>query len=120
MKGHVIFVLSTKVVGNPRGSPPKLRRLTAEERKRAYVATLAHVSQVLRGHRQPEIERIGLTRIGPRELDGDNVLKGLKATRDGVADGLGYKSDAGLPWVYLPQEKGPYGVRVEIFYKEPE
>ena len=57
---------------------------------------------------------IRLTRIGPRALDGDNLQGALKAIRDGVADAL--KIDDGDPrlsWVYA-QERGDYGVRVEV------
>lgn len=63
--------------------------------------------------------KILLTRVSQRELDDDNVEGALKAVRDGVADGLGLKSDKRskkLHWDY-GQAKGPrgyYGVRVKI------
>jgi hypothetical protein len=62
----------------------------------------------------PALVRVTLTRIGIRELDGDNLQGALKAVRDGVADRL--RIDDGSPlirFVYA-QEKGEPGVRVEI------
>lgn len=55
-----------------------------------------------------------LTRIGPRELDDDNLQGALKAVRDQVAAGMGVDdSDPLVEWTY-DQESGPYGVRVTI------
>ena len=61
--------------------------------------------------------KITLTRVGPRELDGDGCCSALKATRDGVADALGV--DDGSPlleWVYLQRKapKAQAGVMVVI------
>ena len=58
---------------------------------------------------------VTLTRIAPRKLDGDNLQAAFKAFRDGVADGLGIKSDADprVTWVYK-QETGDVAVRVTI------
>ena len=62
---------------------------------------------------------IALTRIGPRALDGDNAARALKAVRDGVADWLRRDDgDAGLTWL-AQQERGAYGVRIEIWRWEP-
>lgn len=58
-----------------------------------------------------------LTRIAPRELDGDNLQASLKATRDGVADWLGVDDrDARVTWRY-GQRRGTskrYAVEVRI------
>lgn len=57
---------------------------------------------------------VTLTRIGKRTLDSDNLAGAFKACRDGIADKL--KVDDGSPlieWRYA-QEKGDYGVRVEL------
>jgi len=58
---------------------------------------------------------VTLTRIGPRQLDDDNVATAFKAVRDGVADWL--RVDDGdtskVTWRYA-QERGAYGVRVEV------
>lgn len=58
---------------------------------------------------------VTLTRIGPRQLDDDNVATAFKATRDGIADWL--QVDDGdtskVRWEY-GQEKGSYAIRVQI------
>jgi hypothetical protein len=57
---------------------------------------------------------VTLTRVGPRELDGDNLQGALKGVRDAVARRL--KVDDSTPlvtWGYA-QERGEYAVRVEI------
>lgn len=58
-----------------------------------------------------------LTRIAPRELDGDNLQSSLKAVRDGVADWLRVDDrDPRVSWRYR-QQRGKareYAVRVEI------
>ena len=60
---------------------------------------------------------ISLTRIAPRELDGDNLQSGFKATRDGVADWLGVDDgDKRLTWEYH-QKRGAahyYGVEIKV------
>ncbi len=58
---------------------------------------------------------VKLTRIGPRKLDSDNVSGCLKAVRDQVAVFLGVDDgdESKVTWSYA-QERGPYGVRVEI------
>lgn len=64
--------------------------------------------------RPPEQLTITLTRVGPRRMDDDNSCGALKAIRDGVADALGIDDgDPRLTWEYR-QEKGPFGVRVEL------
>lgn len=60
---------------------------------------------------------ITLVRIAPRELDGDNLQSGFKATRDGIADWLGIDDrDPAVTWKYAQEARAPktYGVRVEI------
>lgn len=45
--------------------------------------------------------RVTLGRIAPRRLDSDNLQRGLKAVRDGVADAMGIDDgDARVEWVY--------------------
>lgn len=60
---------------------------------------------------------VTLTRIAPRQLDGDNLQSGFKALRDGIADRLGIDDkDPRVTWRYR-QEKGEpnqYGARVQI------
>lgn len=60
---------------------------------------------------------IKLTRIAPRELDGDNLQSGFKATRDGVADWLEVDDgDKRLTWEYSQEQGAPkyYAVRIEV------
>lgn len=60
-----------------------------------------------------------LTRFGPRALDSDNLARGLKAVRDGVADWLERDDgDEGLMWLYQ-QHKGKPGVRIQMWRWEP-
>lgn len=62
---------------------------------------------------------ITITRLGPRELDDDNLAGSAKHLRDGIADWLGVNDrDKRLKWVYV-QEKtsgrpSVYGVRVRV------
>ena len=87
----------------------RARRVKAE-RTTAMVACCASLT---RPKRWPVVVR--LTRIGPRKLDSDNVAGACKATRDGVADWLGVDDgdESRVRWVYA-QERGAYGVRVEV------
>lgn len=44
---------------------------------------------------------VTLTRIGPRDLDGDNLQSGFKGVRDCVADALGRNdNDPSIEWLY--------------------
>lgn len=57
---------------------------------------------------------VTLTRVGPREVDGDNLQASLKSIRDGVARRL--KVDDATPlvqWAY-EQERGEYAVKVKV------
>ena len=60
---------------------------------------------------------VELTRVAPRELDGDNLQGSLKAVRDAVADALGVDDrDRRVRWEY-DQQKGAvrqYAIRVTI------
>ncbi len=57
---------------------------------------------------------VTLTRVGPRPCDSDNLAGAMKAVRDSVAAFLGV--DDGADWVEwrYRQERGEWGVRVEI------
>lgn len=61
--------------------------------------------------------RITITRVGPRELDGDNLQGACKHARDGIADWLGANDrDKRIQWVY-DQAKGSlkeYGVNIRV------
>lgn len=58
-----------------------------------------------------------LTRIAPRELDGDNLQGAFKAVRDSVAQRLGVDDkDGPVTWLYSQERGKPreYGVRISI------
>lgn len=60
---------------------------------------------------------VTLTRIAPREIDSDNCIGGLKATRDGIADWLGVPdNDPRVQWRYDQRKGQPkeYAVEVEV------
>lgn len=60
---------------------------------------------------------ITLTRIGPRDLDTDNLAGGFKAVRDGIADWLGINDgDKAVTWNYTQERGKPkqYAARVVI------
>lgn len=57
---------------------------------------------------------VTLTRVGPREVDSDNLVGACKGIRDGVAAFLGVDDGSDwVTWVYA-QERGEWAVRVRI------
>lgn len=58
---------------------------------------------------------VTLVRIGPRRLDSDNLAGAGKGCRDQIAELLGVDDgdESKVRWAY-EQEKGPYGLRIEI------
>jgi crossover junction endodeoxyribonuclease RusA len=86
-------------------------RLAKSQRQKAFNA-LASVATP-----PPLPLTLVLTRIAPRQLDGDNLQSAFKATRDGVADWLGV--DDGhkqLDWQYRQRSGGAkvYAVELEV------
>ena len=60
---------------------------------------------------------ITITRVGPRELDGDNLQGACKHVRDGIADWLGVNDrDKRIQWKYAQARCGAkeYGVTVRV------
>lgn len=58
---------------------------------------------------------VTLTRIGPRELDGDNLQGSCKGVRDGVADRLGVDDRSPLiTWIYQQRKEKVYAVEIVI------
>ena len=56
-----------------------------------------------------------LTRVAPRELDGDNLQGSFKSIRDGVADYFGTDDrNPQIEWQYMQEKANDYGVRIEI------
>lgn len=85
------------------------------QRSRRVKSEREAVGWMLLGKR-PELPCVvRLTRIAPSKgLDGDNLQGSLKAVRDSVAQWLGVDdADARVTWQY-DQQRGEYGVRVEI------
>lgn len=87
-------------------------RVKAKRAKDQRAYTYAHLPAMLAGLPLPLV--VTLTRVAPRKLDSDNLAGAFKAVRDGVADALG-KDDgnAGIEWRYA-QQKGEYGIIIEI------
>ena len=57
---------------------------------------------------------VKITRVGPRNLDDDNLAGACKSIRDGIADRLGINDGSeAIIWRYA-QRKGPYGVEIEF------
>lgn len=55
------------------------------------------------------------TRLGPRQLDGDNLQGACKAARDGVADAFGLDDgDNRWIWGYAQEKSKDYGLRIQI------
>lgn len=107
-------------------------RTVSEANAREHWAAKAHRAAAQRGsarllllgagRRWPtKPTAIALTRIGPRDLDDDNLARSLKAVRDGIADALGISDgDTAIAWTYS-QRRGrrtklghEYAVEVSI------
>lgn len=57
---------------------------------------------------------VTIVRIGPKELDDDNLSGSCKAVRDGIADRLGVQdNDPRVVWKY-GQKRGEYGVEITL------
>lgn len=86
----------------------KAKRVRAQRSAVAYAWT---GTDMPRG-RQPSAVR--LTRVAPRKLDDDNLVRGCKAIRDEVAWMCGFDdASPATRWEYA-QERGPYAVRVSV------
>lgn len=107
---------------NKRGHWAKGARRASEQRG---IARLALAPRVHRTRAMLALEcsvcgeqlAVTLTRVAPRELDGDNLQRALKAVRDGIADALGIDDrDKRIAWRYGQQRGAPlqYAVRVVL------
>ena len=96
---------------------PKMER-TREQRTIA-AAVLSHIPDGWR----PALPCVVLvTRIAPRALDDDNLVRSCKACRDQVAKWLGIDDrDRRVVWHYRQERAGigEFGVRVELKAGEP-
>jgi hypothetical protein len=83
----------------------KAKRVSAERRK---------VALLMPRHQLRPVLVVTLTRVGPRELDDDNLAGACKGVRDAVAAAMRIDDGSKLiTWKY-EQEKGDYAVRVRI------
>jgi hypothetical protein len=83
-----------------------LLALTVANRGRTFDAPM---------HQEALPMTITLTRIGPRQLDDDNLAGGFKHVRDGVADWLGIDDgDKRLTWKYEQRKGAPKEYAAEI------
>jgi len=101
-------------------------RIESEANRREHWATVAQRKAVhrtmgrcslgeARAQRPALPCTITLTRIGPRDLDDDNLASGFKAFRDGVADWLGIDDgDKRLTWRYAQRRGKPKEYAAEI------
>jgi hypothetical protein len=99
-----------------------------QQRTAAYAACLSSPGmreligtwRTAKANRRVIVAAIGMTRIGQKKLDDDNVRGALKAIRDGIADALG--TDDGsecLSWAYAQEtDRIMQGVRITITINE--
>lgn len=91
---------------NARLHPMARHRLTRRERE--LVATF------MPRHQLRPLLRITLVRVGPKELDDDNLAASCKSIRDGIASALGIDDGSKLvEWKY-DQAPGVHAVRVVV------
>lgn len=112
--------LALRVVSeaNQRGHWRKGARRASEQRAAARLALEPRL-RAKDGRAVCDAARLAvyLVRVAPRELDGDNLQRALKACRDGVADALGIDDrDKRVTWLY-EQVRGrvkQYAVRIRL------
>ena len=103
----VMLPLHTVSTMNRREHWPVKARRAKEERLVAFLRCPNH----------PVPCTVTLTRIAPRELDGDNLQASFKHVRDGIADRLKVDDrDKRVTWLYGQRKGKPreYAVEVEI------
>mgnify|MGYP001243277840 FL=1 len=90
------------------------------KRAQDHHAIVGSTLRVMGGAVVPLPCRVAVTRVAARALDvGDNLQSSAKHVRDAVAEWLGIDDrDARVEWS-VAQERGPYGVRVEIVPVRP-
>ena len=90
------------------------------KRAQDHHAIVGSTLRVMGGAVVPLPCRVAVTRVAARALDvGDNLQSSAKHVRDAVAEWLGIDDrDPRVEWS-VAQEKGPYGVRVEVVPVRP-
>lgn len=110
---EVLLPVRTWSEANQRGHWGKRARRAKKQREAARL--LVRAARVVLPASGPVV--ITLTRIAPRALDTDNLVSGLKAVRDGLADALRVDDGSSrIEWCYAQGrgKPGEYAVRVEI------
>jgi hypothetical protein len=105
---HTVSEANVRTHWAAKAQRTKLHRSTAQWQMRA---------QAGHGFRHPLPCVVTLTRIAPRELDGDNLQTSMKAVRDGIADWLGVDDrNPQVTWNYAQKKGKPkqYAVTVEV------
>lgn len=103
-------------VANIREHWAKRAKRTSEQRN---LVKFALRNQTHKAWKDGELKKllVSITRIAPRELDGDNLQSACKATRDGVADALTVDDrHPDISWEYRQMKGMPkeYAVQIEI------
>lgn len=118
-RGTVQLRLPLRTVSEPNRRDHWSGRAARAKEQRSFVCLVARPQ--LRG--LPFPLRVLLVRVGPRQLDCDNLRGALKACRDGVADALGIDDrDPRVEWLYDQRRAGVddtwtasgYGVEITI------
>lgn len=102
-------------------APGNLRRGTSRwSASRRAQRDRSAVSTAWVMHRWPKGSRpatVILSRLGPRQLDGDNLQAGFKAVRDQVAAECGIDDgDPGVTWIYEQETSKPWGCRITVWW----
>ncbi len=90
-------------------------RKSKAEKAATTMAFLARRGNRLRWKELGKPLQVKLIRVGPREMDDDNLAGSLKGVRDAIALCLGYDDGdrKNIVWSY-EQSRGAYAVNVEI------
>lgn len=131
LRTAIVFELPLRLVNDsntrqhwrPVAKRAREQRLVARAWLRGLLQRREHFGVVLRsglvrGRTTGGLD-VKITRIGPRELDDDNLAISAKHVRDGLADALGLDDgDSRLKWGYAQEKRRTYGVRIEIEVRE--
>jgi len=111
-RAKVSVVLPLRIVSEANGREHWRQKAA---RARLHRATARAVLQRFARPMHDGVVWIDLVRIAPRQLDGDNLQSGFKATRDGVADWLGINDGSPrLQWSYHQRQGLPKQYAAEV------
>ncbi len=111
---HVEFTLSLKLESEANARGLHWRAKHARVKEIRTWAGLMTKQKMQPWMRDPVV--VVVTRLAPRLLDDDNIYGSCKAVRDGIADGLGLKSDRQdkISWFAAQEKAARYSVRILI------